>query len=654
MRKVIFYILSGTVAVLSCTDNHILPSPDELEDVAGTGIAFEASVVTSKMATRSDGSIVNRLEIEFPGPGTKYYEYAGEGVTPVEKTVNYGIGIYGAYTGPYTWHELQTLATTSFADRASLSVAFPSLSGLGDEDEREFSVMKNNILNDYYTANLFYNQKAAIGAPVGTKVDKVSRTNPLTYTPERFWPNNKLDGSSTNYELATFWAYYPWNAAGNPGEYGVHIVSNENGVTKGGGMGKVQYTMHPDASQQSDFMLSELVADCSKDTYPLQESTDPADKGFTPKRVPFKFHHMLAQVRLYAFIQGRDRVVYEMVDDGEGNQVPKPADATWLAGLSDGNTDIIDELGNTIRITKNSGAVTSITQVTKGGTLTSDEFLALGLKVPDELKTVRWYRNPAIRNITDDRYRAEIDYEMSFNNIHTSATFSPTITYSAGTYTTKANYTTEGTLGSATVNHYIMNPYWFRFKPAINAMTGQADPEYGKRVMLNENYMFDYFEDTPAWKTTSMTTYEQTAALAQDGVDWATFRSGTSNVLGYTGSTDLSGNTALEVLDSRNSKHYNYPPGNIILAVPQVMDDNDVPNITITAHGYQANADGTKSDKKLTAKVTINMLQMNLKWESGFIYCYAFLDELRPGDDIVRGPETITVIFDPSRITDQW
>ena len=652
MRKVIFYILSGTVAVLSCTDNHILPSPEEQEDVAGTGIAFEASVVTSKMATRSDGSIINRLEIEFPGPGTTYYEYAGEGVAPTQKTVDYGIGIYGAYTGQYTWHELQTLATTSFADRASLSVAFPSLSGLGDEDEREFSVMKNNILNDYYTANLFYNQKAAIGAPVGTKVDKVSRSNPLTYTPERFWPNNKLDGSSTNYERATFWAYYPWNAAGNPGEYGVHIVSNENGVTTGGGMGKVQYTMHPDASQQSDFMLSELVADCSKDTYPLQVSTDPADKGFTPKRVPFKFHHMLAQVRLYAFIQGRDRVVYKDEDsDGEDDL----ADATWFDTQTTDAT-IVDDLGN---VYEKTGAdevkrrkYGSTTEYDK--TLTRAEFLALGLKVPDESKSIRWYRNAAIRNITDDRYRAEISYEMAFNNIHTSATFSPTVTWDGTKYTTKANYTTEGTLGSATVNHYIMNPYWFRFKPAINAMTGQADPEYGKRVMLNENYMFDYFEDTPAWKTTSMTTAEQTAALAQDGLNWATFRSGAKNVLGYTGSTDLSGNTALEVLDSRNSKHYNYPPGNIILAVPQVMDDNDVPNITITAHGYQANADGSKSSTKLTAKVTINMLQMNLKWESGFIYCYAFLDELRPGDDIVRGPETITVIFDHSRITDQW
>ena len=48
------------------------------------------------------------------------------------------------------------------------------------------------------------------------------------------------------------------------------------------------------------------------------------------------------------------------------------------------------------------------------------------------------------------------------------------------------------------------------------------------------------------------------------------------------------------------------------------------------------------------------MLQMGIKWESGFIYCYAFVDDLRPGDDKVRGPETITVVFDPSRHTDQW
>lgn len=621
MRKVIFYILLGSVAaVLSCTEDSIQPSAEEQENQPGTGIAFEASVVTSKMATRSDGSIINRLEIEFPSPGTKYYEYAGEGLAPVEKTVDYGIGIYGVYTGQYTWHDLQALAATDFADRTSLSATFPELAALKDERERTFSVTKNNILNEYYTANFFYNQKAAIGAPVGTKVDKVSRANPLTYTPERFWSNNKI--GTDNYERATFWAYYPWNAAGNPGEYGVHIVNSDNGVTTGGGMGKVQYTMHPDAAQQSDFMLSELVADCSKDTYPLVESTAPGDAGFTPKRVPFKFHHMLAQVRLYAFIRGIDRVNYLSSGvDGEGN----PIYVTATADDVDKERKITDERGNK-------------RTVVEGEPLPDDTDWATGYAASN-IKTVRWARTDTW-DISHTIQRADISYSMSFNNIHTSAIFSPTITYSAGTYTTKATYTTQGTLGSATVQHYIMNPYWFRFD------------EDGQRVMLNENYMFDYFEDTPAAKGEKSAEGSVSTGRGYDGFDWSVRG---ANCLGYDISTDEDNKTeSWEYYDSRVGKHYNYPPGNIILAVPQVMDDNDVPNITITATGYQANADGTKSGTKLTAKVTINMLQMNLKWESGFIYCYAFLDELRPGDDIVRGPETITVIFDPTRITDQW
>ena len=90
----------------------------------------------------------------------------------------------------------------------------------------------------------------------------------------------------------------------------------------------------------------------------------------------------------------------------------------------------------------------------------------------------------------------------------------------------------------------------------------------------------------------------------------------------------------------------NYVPGNIILAVPQVMSDVDVPNITITITD--------KSNTSLTGKVTVNLLGMNIEWRSGFIYCYGYLDELSPGDDKVRGPETITVVFDPEKHTDQW
>ena len=84
------------------------------------------------------------------------------------------------------------------------------------------------------------------------------------------------------------------------------------------------------------------------------------------------------------------------------------------------------------------------------------------------------------------------------------------------------------------------------------------------------------------------------------------------------------------------------------MVVPQKLEDENVPNIVITAKGKD-----TKGND-ITAKVTINMLQMNLQWESGFIYCYAFLDELMPGDDKVKGPESITVPFDPRQWGDQW
>jgi hypothetical protein len=95
----------------------------------------------------------------------------------------------------------------------------------------------------------------------------------------------------------------------------------------------------------------------------------------------------------------------------------------------------------------------------------------------------------------------------------------------------------------------------------------------------------------------------------------------------------------------------NYAPGNILLMVPQVLKDQDVPHIVLTVKG---NATQGSTTKEWTARVTINLLKMDINWESGFIYCYAFLDELQPGDDKVRGPESITVVFDTTQRTDQW
>lgn len=628
-----FIWITAFTMMVSCTDNHIWPSTPDEELGEGTGIAFSGVVKPSRTAvdTRADGSLVNRLETQLlPTQKRTYYLWDNSSEAVVAKEAEYYVGVYGCYTGDNTWNALKTLAA-----KASPTAA------------------EKQKLSDYYSANFFYNQQATIGAD-----------GLLTYTPERFWPNNKI-GSSDEYQRASFWAYYPWNpTVSGVGAYGISITADSEGVTTGNGMGKVKFTMHPDAAEQNDFLVSELTADCSKNLYPLN---DDGAGGWMPARVPLVFHHMLAQVRLYAFIQGRDRVVY--VD----------ADETWYDAWPVGGT-VVDDLGNVLYTKTAADEVTNAS----GATMNKTSFVDLELKVPDETNSVRWYRNPDIRNLVGDRNRAEIFYSMSFNNIHTQAVYTPTVAYDAGTdtYTTKIeSATTDAATGSATVNHFILNPYWFRFKD-------------NKRVMLNETYMYDYFEDTPAYKATTMTAAE----IEQDGVDWSTKG---SNCLGYTGKKGLDyatdNETAKEVLDRSGNyptKHYNYPPGNIIMAVPQQLTDDDVPNIVITAKGYRQRdgkevytlSDGTTNimverdgsgnitatydwdgtDRGsttlptgatrtvLTAKVTINMLQMNIKWEAGFIYCYAFLDELMPGDDKVRGPETIVVVFDPDRYTDQW
>ena len=92
--------------------------------------------------------------------------------------------------------------------------------------------------------------------------------------------------------------------------------------------------------------------------------------------------------------------------------------------------------------------------------------------------------------------------------------------------------------------------------------------------------------------------------------------------------------------------------------VPQKLDDDDVPHFVITAKGkrrvWNSGESKWEQGEDLSAKVTINMLKMGIKWESGFIYCYAFLDDLKPGDDKVRGPESISVVFDKNQYSDQW
>jgi len=549
--------------------------PDGTKAETNEGITFSGSVVSSQLPTRADATIVHLRETELPSTAASTF-YAG---------------IFGCYTEQYTWAELVGAYQTKYAEYAA-RVGSSSASTDGFLASSEFATFKDSPQGKAYTANLLYNAKATIG-------DDGS----LTYAPLRLWPNNVLTSDATKHEYCTFWAYYPYNPTAEIGDYGISLPEERLG--QGVGMGRVRFTMQPDAAQQNDFMISALAADCNRDSYPLVK--DPQGT-YSPKPVPLRFYHMLAQVRLYAYIQGSDRMVY-VQEDGKD----KLADATWLANLTNDTHLIRDQYGNTYEIVKSGDAITSITNkelkasYPSEGSLTEDEFLKLGLKVPDETQCQRWTRQN-IWDKTHTRRRALISYKMELNNIKTTTTFYPHYSGSAASIA----YEPATTLGSATVNDYVMNPYWFHFN------------DKGERDYLSDEYMFGIFE-------------EQAAAKAPE-----------NNVLRY----KLGEKNQVDKNDE--TKHYNFAPGNILLVVPQVLDDDDVPHIVLTAVGSKEGTEGTANKVEYSARLTINMLKMNIEWKSGYIYCYAILDDLRPGDDIVRGPESITTIFDTSQYTDQW
>ncbi len=589
MSRVVCCFAAG-ILLLSCSDWNDMGTetiPDETNRIAeeGIGIAFNGSVVPSQQATRADATIVKLGDTQLPTTANSTF-YAG---------------LFGCYTGKYTWGELVALKAAmneggiSDAEYTALH-AMTNFSSYATKGDLETAAP--NILKDYYTPNLLYNAKATIG-----------ENGTLAYEPLRFWPNTKLPSPATGHEYCTFWAYYPYNPTAEIGDYGITLIPENIG--EGTGMGRVKFTMQPDAANQNDFMISEPVINCNRDTYPLVEGPQGT---YTPEPVRLRFHHMLSQVRIYAYIRGNDRMVYQDTDDdGE----PDPADATWLATQSVDNT-IKDIYGNTYTIksiTIEGGVATAATieqtdrkngltpeQITSYGCgdLDLEAFLALGLKVPDESQCERWQRT-SIWDVTHKRRRAMLSYQMEFNNIKTTTTFYPNY----GTQTT-IGYDPATTLGSATVTDYIMNPYWYKLSAE------------GQRTYLDDDYMFGYFEDQDASKAPE------------------------SNALAYT--------LGPKNLDATKSKHYNFAQSNILLMVPQVLDDDDVPHIVLTAKGEKAGDSSTE----YSARLTINMLKMNIEWKSGIIYCYGILDDLRPGDDIVRGPESITTIFDTSQNTDQW
>lgn len=532
-------------------------------------IAFSASVIGSQTATRADGSLVNRQEVRLPATASRtYYIYNTSTQQAEERQREYYVGIFGAFTGQQTWQEY--------------------LTDKGVEPP----------------ADLFFNQQASIEPYANGR-------NALSYSPLRFWSNNIVAGAinPTQREYASFWAYYPYNPTGDPGTYGIAITTDDTKPYHvNNGVGRVRFTMHPDAAEQVDFMASDIVCDRSRTSNPLVPDRDAEDNvtGYHPNPVPFSFHHLLAQVRLYAFMRAADKMVY--IADGAGEALTvKSIEPGTSVTLSN---DVVIPVSETPTYVNAYGKVVTLGV---GDRIPDDaSWLTGGLKTN---KTQRWKR--LSDDFTDkggNKIFADISLSMSLNNIYTVSDFTSSYNTSTGQTEIISNVVGSPT-GSATVNHYIQNPYWFLFD------------DDNRRVMLDDNFMYGYFEESPS----------------NNGGD--------ANALRYMERDD---NNEKELRDrsyetEHTGHHYNYAPGNILLVVPQVLTDDDVPHIIITMKGKDA-----RTNEELTARVTINLLKMNIKWESGFIYCYAFVDELEPGDDKVRGPENITVVFDPTRNTDQW
>lgn len=591
----ILYFIFSAALFSACSDWRDGIADDE-QGTQQQEIAFSGSVVSSQLPTRADATIVHLRETKLPATAASTFH----------------AGIFGCYTGQYTWAELVEAYQTAYAAYAT-RVGASSASTDGFLASTEFSTFKDSPKGKAYTANMLYNAKATIG-----------EDGSLTYAPLRLWPNNKLTSDATKHEYCTFWAYYPYNPTAEIGDYGISL--SEERLGQGVGMGRVRFTMQPDAAQQNDFMISAIAPDCNRDGYPLLE--DPQGT-YTPKPVPLRFFHMLAQVRLYAYIQGSDRMVYQ-----EDVATQGMLDSWNETAFTDSHLDT----EATKKYFRKSDGLTSVVpvgswlqegDVVNNDTITADNIatyadlkpavmnqygtwieLKVGDPIPDESKCQRWTRL-GYWDKDHKRRRAMMSYKMEFNNIKTTTIFYPEYSGSA----VSIAYEPATTLGSATVNDYIMNPYWFHFN------------DKGERDYLSDEYMFGIFE-------------EQAAAKAPE-----------NNALSYTLGEK---NRVDRTKPDNETNHYNFAPGNILLVVPQKLDDDDVPHIVLTAVGPKEGTEGTTNKVEYSARLTINMLKMNIDWKSGYIYCYAILDDLRPGDDIVRGPESITTIFDTSQYTDQW
>ena len=84
-------------------------------------------------------------------------------------------------------------------------------------------------------------------------------------------------------------------------------------------------------------------------------------------------------------------------------------------------------------------------------------------------------------------------------------------------------------------------------------------------------------------------------------------------------------------------------PADRLLMIPQSITNAQAARIVTTV---------TQGSK--TARMTINLQDMNITWRPGYIYSYAFTVALTPGQDVVAGPSVITATVDQDKDAEQW
>ena len=135
------------LALASCVDQWDEATQQGGQATTERAIAFQGNVAGSRWATRADGSVINLNVTSLPETKERtYYRADATGSVPAEGTqMSYHAGIFGAYTGQYTWAGLVKLSNTAFDDRATLPVEFSALSALSESTE--FDKKKKDILD---------------------------------------------------------------------------------------------------------------------------------------------------------------------------------------------------------------------------------------------------------------------------------------------------------------------------------------------------------------------------------------------------------------------------------------------------------------------------------------------------------------------------